>query len=171
MSKRSINLTMRILHRYVGYFILGLVIIYSLAGITLIFRDTGFMKNEKLVTTDLAVDTNPELLGNILGIRGFKITERDGNLVKFNGGNFNLKTGETLYTIKEYNFLAEKITNLHKTPSKNAMHWITLTFGILLLFLAISSLWMFKIKTKIFKKAIITVFAGVLIAIVLLILV
>ena len=51
MGNKSINFSIRIMHRYVGYFVFGLVIIYSLAGITLIFRDTEFMKKEKEVTT------------------------------------------------------------------------------------------------------------------------
>ena len=157
------------MHRYLGYFVFGMVIIYSLAGITLIFRDTDFMKQEKEVTKVLPVGTNPEFLGSILGIRGFNILETNGNTVKFQGGTYNTESGEAVYAVRELRFPANKLTNLHKTPSKNVLHWFTLLFGVLLLFLAVSSLWMFKMNTKIFKNGMITMVTGILFAIALLI--
>ncbi len=41
-EKKSINQTIRILHRNIGFFILGFVLIYALSGITLIYRDSDF---------------------------------------------------------------------------------------------------------------------------------
>jgi uncharacterized membrane protein len=89
-------------------------------------------------------------------------------MVYFQGGTFNTTTGEAIYTVKELIFPFNKLTNLHKTPSKNPFHWITLTFGIVLLFMAISSLWMFNKKSKVFRNGIYTVIAGFIFAVILL---
>jgi hypothetical protein len=45
--------TMRDLHNNIGFFIVGLVVIYSLSGIVQTYRDTSFLKhdvkNEKII--------------------------------------------------------------------------------------------------------------------------
>ena len=46
-EKKSINQIIRILHRNIGFFILGFVLIYAFTGITLIYRDSDFMKHER----------------------------------------------------------------------------------------------------------------------------
>jgi hypothetical protein len=51
------------------------------------------------------------------------------------------------------------------------LHWLSLVLGILLLFMAISSLWMFSPKTKKFKQGAIVAATGILIACLLLLLV
>ncbi len=38
---------MRITHRYLGYFLAGIMAVYALSGILLVYRDTDFLKNEK----------------------------------------------------------------------------------------------------------------------------
>ena len=37
-------MTFRVLHRYLGYFLAGIMIVYALSGITLIFRKTDSFK-------------------------------------------------------------------------------------------------------------------------------
>ena len=49
-ERKSINHYMRVWHRYAGFFILGIALIYGLSGITLIFRDTDFLKKEKKIS-------------------------------------------------------------------------------------------------------------------------
>ena len=38
---------MRITHRYLGFFMAGIMAVYSLSGILMIYRDTDFLKKEK----------------------------------------------------------------------------------------------------------------------------
>lgn len=35
---------MRIYHRYLGYFLAGIMAVYAISGLTMIFRDTDFLK-------------------------------------------------------------------------------------------------------------------------------
>jgi hypothetical protein len=59
---------------------------------------------------------------------------------------------------------------LHKSSTEDVAHWITMIVAVLLLFLAVSSFWMFKPDTKYFKNGMIMVGIGVLVTIILLIL-
>jgi len=138
-EKKSIYYYMRVFHRYLGFFFVGIVLIYALAGITLIFRDTDFLKKEKTVKTTLPADTKTADLGSALRLREFKILKTEGDVIYFHGGTFNTTTGAAEMTVKELIFPLNKLTNIHKTPSKNPFHWVTLAFGIVMLFLAISS--------------------------------
>jgi hypothetical protein len=168
-ESKSVNYYMRIWHRYAGFFIVGFVLIYGLSGITLIFRDTEFLKHEKKINIALAPGINPSELGPALRMREFKAEKTEGDIIYFRGGSYNKVTGATQQTIKELVFPFNKLTSLHQTPSKNAIHWFTLSFGITMLFLAISSLWMFKPGSKVFRKGILTVAAGVVFVLILLI--
>ncbi len=42
----SFGFQMRVIHRYLGFFLVGIMAVYSLSGIVLIFRDTDFLKQE-----------------------------------------------------------------------------------------------------------------------------
>ncbi len=162
---------MRIWHRYLGFFILGMVIIWGLSGIALIYRDTDFLKHEKNVSTTLATDTNLAELGSALKIRDFKVIKIKDDIIYFQGGTFNTKTGVAEQTIKELIYPLNKWTGLHKTASKSVIHWFSLIFGIIMLFLAISSFWMFKPGSVVFRKSMITVVAGLVFAVILLLLI
>ena len=167
-EKKSVNYYMRIWHRYAGFFIFGFVLMYGFSGITLIFRDTEFLKHEKKISMNLAPNINPSELGPALRMREFKVDKIEGDIIYFRGGSYNKATGAAEQTIKELVFPFNKLTGLHQTPSKNLLHWFTLSFGITLLFLAISSLWMFKPGSQVFRKGIITVAAGVVFVLILL---
>lgn len=167
-EKKSFVHYIRLFHRYLGFFFVGFVIIYALAGISLIFRDTDFLKKEKTVKITVPADTKPADLGPTLRLREFKILKTEGDIIYFQGGTFNSATGTAEMTVKELIFPLNKFTNLHKTPSKNPFHWVTLAFGIVMLFLAISSFWMFNTKSKVFRNGLYIILAGFVFAVLLL---
>jgi hypothetical protein len=169
-EKKSVYFYIRYLHRNIGFFILGFVLIYAFSGITLIYRDSDFLKKEKIVKVNLPVETKPADLGQALRIREFKILRTEGDLIYFQGGSFNTTTGEASITVKDLMFPFNKLTSLHKTPSKSPFHWFNLLFGIMLLLMALSSFWMFKPGSKVFRNGIILVVTGFVIALILLLL-
>jgi hypothetical protein len=160
---------MRALHRDVGFFLVGLATIYSVSGIVLVYRDTDFLKREKQVEKQLKPGMSEDELGRELRMREFAVSTRDGDVLYFNEGSYNVSSGMAIYTTKELPVLMTKIISLHKTASKSAVHWITTIFGILLLFLAISSFWMFKMGSKSFKRGLYFASAGVVFIIILLV--
>ncbi|MEQ1587790.1 MAG: hypothetical protein ABL895_18030 [Cyclobacteriaceae bacterium] len=59
------NNKMRVYHRYLGYFLAGIMAVYSISGITMIFRDTDFLKRETQVERTLKPNLkNEELAGS-----------------------------------------------------------------------------------------------------------
>jgi hypothetical protein len=167
-GKMTVNQIIRVLHRNIGFFLLGFVLIYAFSGIVLIYRDSDFLKKERTAIVNLPVETKPADLGQALKIREFRILKTEGDVIFFQGGSYNSKTGVAQYIVKELVFPFNKFTTLHKTASKNPFHWFTLVFGILLTFLAVSSIWMFNSKSRLFRNGIYTVLAGFVFAVLLL---
>jgi len=169
-EKKSFHHTMRVWHRYVGFFMLGFTVIYALSGIALVYRDTDFMKKEKVLTSKLPPGLAVNELGPMLRMREVKVRETKGDVVFFEGGSYNIATGEAEHVVKDLVFPFNKFSRLHKMASGDLMHWFTLIFGISMGFLAISSFWMFKAQTKVFRKGMFTALAGIVLAVVLLLL-
>jgi hypothetical protein len=169
-GKKSLNHYMRALHRDVGFFIIGLTIIYSISGIVLIYRDTNFLKHEAMVEKKLSPNMEAPELGSVLHIRDFKVSKSEGDILYFQNGNYNKATGVATYSTNELPSFLNKFNSLHKSASKSSIHLFTTIFGILLLFLAISSFWMFKANSKLFRRGMILASAGIVVSIILLIL-
>lgn len=168
-EKKSINRYMRSLHRDIGFFVIGLIVIYSISGVALIYRDTNFLKHDAVVEKKISPDMDVSELGKVLRLKDFKVLKTDGPIIHFQNGTYNKETGIAKYSTKELPLWINKFSNLHKSSSKSLVHWFTTVFGILLLFLAISSFWMFKPKTKLFRRGIYFAASGILAAIILLI--
>ena len=169
-EKNSINHCVRSLHRNIGFFVIGLTIIYSISVIVLTYRDTNFLKHETLVEKTLSPNMETSELGEVLHLRDFKVLKNEGEIVYFQNGTYNKVTGFVKYSKTELPAIFNKFTNLHKASSKNLKHLFSTLFGILLSFLAISSFWMFKTKTKLFRRGICIAGLGVVSAAILLVL-
>jgi hypothetical protein len=167
-KKKTLNHYMRILHRDIGFFIIGFIIIYSLSGVVLIYRNTDLLKHDVSVEVELSPGIDPGQLGNALRIKDLKLIDIKGDFVYFQNGSYNNSTGIAKYTVREVIPPLNKFIKLHKSASNNPVHWINITFGILLLFLAISSLWMYKRGTSIFRRSLYLGGTGIIAAILLL---
>lgn len=167
-TKKSLRWYMRYLHNKIGFFIVGLVIIYSLSGIVQTYRDTDFLKHEVQHETKLSPNLTASELGPGLRLRNLKVSKTEGHTVYFAEGTYNQETGVANYTTNEWYAWIVPFTNLHKSASKDAAHLFTTLFGVALLFLSISAFWMFKPGTKLFSSGVYLTIAGVVAAIVLL---
>ncbi len=67
----SVYRWMRILHRDIGFFVIGLTIIYCISGIVLTYRKTDFLKSETKVTRKIKPELQAEQLGEVLRLRRF----------------------------------------------------------------------------------------------------
>ena len=167
-SKATVNNTMRIFHRYLGFFLAGIMAVYSISGIILIFRDTDFLKREKQEQQQLKPGLNEEELGKAIRMRDLKIESTKGSIQTFKQGTYNATTGAVQYTTKKLWPFAEKLTHLHKASTKDPLFWLNVFFGVSLLFFVISSFWMFMPGTSIFKKGLYFTVAGVVLTIIML---
>ncbi|WP_228237959.1 PepSY domain-containing protein [Allomuricauda sp. M10] len=167
MGRKSEN-TFREFHRYLGFFLAGIMAVYAISGIVLTFRSTDFLKSEYEVNTTLEPNLEGEALGAALRKRAFKADKIEGDLVYFDGGTYNQKTGEASYTEKRLPMILENMNKLHKMHTGNPLFWLGIFFGIALLFFSVSAFFMFKPNAPIYKKGLYFAVAGFLLTIVLL---
>ena len=170
MEKRTIHQIMRGLHKDIGYLIVGFVVIFCLSGIALIYRNTDFLKHTVTIERSLKSNLTNEELGGELRMRDFKVDREEGNRIIFQNGSYDRATGMAVYETKEIIFPFNKFIELHKVNGSSGIHWFTLIFGILLLFMAISSFWMYRAGTKNFKRGLVFTFLGIVISLVVLLL-
>jgi hypothetical protein len=163
----TVNEKMRIYHRYLGFFLAGIMAVYSISGVVLIFRDTDFLKNDKQVEKQLQPNMKSEDLGRELRIRDFKIKNESGNVVMFAQGTYDKATGKANYTVKELPYFMDKLTKLHKASTKQPLFFLNVFFGLSLLFFVVSSFWMFLPGTSVFKKGLYFALAGVVLTMIL----
>jgi uncharacterized iron-regulated membrane protein len=167
-SKATLSNSMRIYHRYLGFFLAGIMAVYAISGIILIFRDTNFLKQEKLVQQQLQPGLTADALGKAIRMRDLKIESVTGDVQNFKQGTYNTATGAVSYTTKSLPKMIEKLTHLHKASTKDPLFYLNVFFGVSLLFFVLSSFWMFMPKTSIFKKGLYFTLAGVVLTIMML---
>ncbi|CAN5562447.1 PepSY-associated TM helix domain-containing protein [soil metagenome] len=165
---KPVSYNMRILHRYTGFFLAGIMAVYALSGIVLIFRETDFLKKETKIEKKLDAGIQADELGKQIRVRELKFTKTEGDLQYFEQGTYNSKTGVANYTSKDLPFVLNKLTQLHKASTKQPLYFFNIFFAVSLLFLVVSSFWMFKPSTKIFKKGMYFTIAGKVLMLILL---
>ncbi len=164
MSK--VTSTFRLYHRYLGFFLAGIMIIYALSGILMIFRTTDFLKVEKQITREIATNVAGSELGRALFIRDFKVVEENEEMVRFEQGTYNKATGVAEYKVKELPTVLQKLETMHKATVNSPLFFLNIFFGISLLFFSVSAFFMFAKSTKIFKKGIYVAIGGLVFAII-----
>lgn len=85
----QLSTKMRVYHRYLGFFLAGIMAVYSVSGIILIFRETKFLKSDVHKIVRLQPGLNVEELGKELRMKGFKPVTIIGEVVKFKQGSSN----------------------------------------------------------------------------------
>ncbi len=164
----NVSKNMRVYHRYLGFFLAGIMAIYSISGIIMIFRETSFLKKEVHKVMTVAPNLKNEEIGPAIKIKNLKTTEEVGDIVKFKEGTYNRTTGEADFTVKELPYLINKITKMHKATTKDPLYYLNIFFGLSLFFFVISSFWMFMPGTTIFKKGMYFTIAGMALVLIML---
>ena len=169
MSKPSnFAIQMRVIHRYLGFFLAGIMFVYALSGIVLIFRDTDALKKTEQITKQLEPNIAAADLGQALGMRKFNVDKEEGDFLYFRDGKYNKSTGEASYVQKELPVILGKMTHLHKAKSSEPLFFLNIFFGLGLLFFVLSSFWMFMPNTSIFRKGMYFTIGGIVLTLVLL---
>lgn len=167
-SRSNLGDTFRIIHRYLGFFLAGIMIVYAISGIVLTFRNTDYLKKEFHIEKTIASEVSADELGQALGLRRLEVQKEDGEMIYFANGNYNKTTGIAYYTEKRLPLLLEKMNSIHKMNSGHPLFWLGIFFGISLLFFAVSSFWMFRPTTSVFRKGMYFTLGGILLTLLLL---
>ncbi len=164
----DVSKNMRIYHRYLGFFLAGIMAIYSISGIIMIFRETDFLKKENHKVLTVATNLKNEEIGPAIKIKNLKVKSDTLDVVTFEQGTYNKTTGVADFKVKELPTFLSKLTKLHKATHKDPLYYLNIFFGVSLLFFVISSFWMFMPGTTIFKKGMYFTLAGIVLALVML---
>lgn len=167
MAKNNINSKMRSLHRDLGFFLVGIMAMYAISGIVLVFRNTDYLKNVEVIETKIQTKLSTEELGKEIKQKNLK-ADLVGNELIFKGGKYNPSTGKVIYTKKELPFVLDKMTKLHKATTDSPVYFLNIFFGLSLLFFVISAFWMYTPKMPIFKKGVYFAIAGAVMTVILL---
>jgi len=165
--KDSFGMKMRVIHRYLGFFLAGIMAVYALSGVLMIFRETDFLKKEVLKERQL----EPGLTGGELSPKlkmGVKVHKTEGDVLYFEQGNYNTKTGLASVNKMELPFILGKMEKMHKATTNSPLFYLNVFFGASLLFFVISSFWMFMPHTSVFKKGLYFTLGGVVLTLILL---
>lgn len=163
---------MRVIHRLLGFFLAGIMIIYAITGIIMTFRKVDFLKFDKHVELQIDPGIHIAELSSHLEIKDFKVIKTVDEILYFETGSYNIQNGLAKYTIQAYPTFLQKIIDFHEssTESHPTSYLFNVLFGISLFFFVISSFWMFNIKNKAFPKGMYYLVAGIVFTILLLIL-
>ena len=167
-SNTNTQNNMRIYHRYLGFFLAGIMAVYAISGITLIFRDTDFLKSIKQVEKQVKPNLSSEELGRELRIRDLKVEKEEGDVVSFKQGTYNKTTGVANYQTKQMNPFIDKLQDLHKANTKSPLFYLNIFFGLSLFFFVVSAFYMFLPGTNTFKKGLYFTLAGLVLTLIML---
>lgn len=158
--KKRFSVQIRVIHRYLGFFLAGIMAVYALSGSVMIFRETSFLKNEVVLEQQL----EPNLTGGELSPKlrmGVKVERQEGDVLYFKDGNYNQKTGVAIVKKMELPFVLEKMERLHKATTNSPLYFLNIFFGLSLLFFVLSAFWMYTPKMPVFKKGMYFAIGGV----------
>ncbi|WP_035336139.1 PepSY domain-containing protein [Dokdonia sp. PRO95] len=166
--KKSTSLKMRILHRYLGFFLAGIMAVYAISGIVLIFRDSDTFKNTVVIEKTLDPNLSAQSLAKAVNNKRLKVTKEESGILYFKEGTYNSATGAVVYSKKELPFILDKLTHFHKAKSGDPLYFLNIFFGLSLLFFVVSSFWMFIPSSPIYRKGMLFVAGGIALALILL---
>ena len=169
MTKPSaMGTNMRVIHRYLGFFLAGIMAVYALSGIVLVFRNTDFLKKEIQHELVVAKNLPATALSEALKMRKLKVTKTEGDLIYFENGSYERSTGKAQYSTKRLPYVLDKMTKLHKANTNSPLYWLNIFFGFSLLFFVVSAFWMFRPTTSVFKKGLYFTLGGIVLTLLLL---
>lgn len=144
---------MRWVHRMLGYLVLGMTLVFASSGVILVHRTGDFMKRGTRVERTLEPGLDSEALGAALKIKRLKVDEETANAIYFSDGRYDKVTGRADYVQKEVVSPFNTFISLHKMSDGQNRHIAiaTTVYGVALLLLALTALFMYKPAAKPFK--------------------
>lgn len=158
----------RVIHRYLGFFLVGVMAMYSITGALLIFRRTDFLKKEITEVKEIQAGLNGEQLQKELNLKPDEIVEQNTNVIVLKNGEYAISSGTLTTVKKELPYLLNKMTKVHKATHESPLYWLNLFFASALLFFVVSSFFMFPWGSKNLRKGLVYTAFGIVLFIILL---
>lgn len=178
MTKKSFAKTMRAWHRDIGYFVIGLTIVYAISGIVLSGRGLGWLaleyKFDKQIETNLTKDEIIEKIPSLYSktflqdklpsflleegsnyeeIEMYEENEEEGMVFGAEAAMFFYKAeeGKLTYDLRTYPPIIKEFNQVHMASHQSLWFYLAILYSIALLFLAFSAIFMVEGKNG-FKR-------------------
>lgn len=151
-------------HRYLGFFLAGIMMLYASSGILLIFRTTDFLKTEVASERQLEPGLGGEQVLQQLRMRGVSIEEEGPLKIRLSAGEYDRNTGKAQVRSLEYPTVVEQIVHMHKATTNSPLFFLNIFFGGSLLFFATSAFLLFPPQAPALKVGLKIAGAGFLFA-------
>lgn len=152
MASSKLHMAVRKYHRWLGFFLAGIMAVYAISGILLIFRPTDFLKYDQTKQYTIETQLSGGEAVQKLKIKGLKVSQENAQTVVFNYGEYDRDTGNATITKKDYPLVLSKMVKLHKATNNSPLFWLNIAFGVALLFFVISAFLMFLPKLPMYKN-------------------
>lgn len=187
-KKKSFSDIMRSLHRDLGYFVIGLTLIYTITGFILSGRDLGWMEQtyiyeqnlsqniskdefikklkKTMKNTEIVTDIHPAIMKySIKKIKSFEFKKEEENVLYFkykaNIIKYNKISGDMIFEIHSYPGFLKKFITAHKSKQKDVWFYLAIMYSIILSFLAISAMFMVKGKYSFPRRGVFIMLSGI----------
>ena len=121
---KSIYGWMRSPHRDIGFFAVGLTLIYGISGLILTYRNTDFLKSETQVGKTIAPNLKANQLSRALH-QEVKVANESEKEIIFTKGTYNKETGVVSCLSLELPWILRQFNGLHFVSGTDARHWFT----------------------------------------------
>lgn len=165
MASPKTHNTFRQLHRWLGFFLAGIMTVYASSGVLLIFRSTDILQYEQQEKRQLAANLNAETLGGEIRMRNFSVSHQENGIIHFAQGHYEIATGMATIVAKDYPPVLKQLVKLHKATTNSPLYWLNISFGVSLLFFVLSAFLMFIPRSILFKNGLKIAAVGFLFAI------
>ncbi|MEP0354564.1 hypothetical protein [Paraglaciecola sp.] len=166
MASSKLHLSFRKYHRWLGFFLAGIMGVYAVSGILLIFRPTDILKYDQVQVKQLEPGLNSKELLLALRTKGSKVVSETDSIITLNVGEYEKSSGTATVTRKEYPIVLSKMVKLHKATHNSPLFWLNISFGLGLLFFVISAFLMFLPKLPIYKNGLKIAGVGALVTVI-----
>ncbi len=167
LSNNPFSIQMRVIHRYLGFFLAGVMAMYAISGIIMIFRQTNFLKHEVISEKQIEPNLSQSELEPILKMP-VRNPKTENGIIQFDKNTYDPKTGLVILKKMELPYIIDKMERLHKATTKSPLYYFNIFFGLSLLFFVISAFWMYTPKMPIFKKGIYFTIGGIILTLIML---
>ncbi|RDV24444.1 hypothetical protein DXV75_13540 [Alteromonas aestuariivivens] len=152
MASVNLHNSFRKYHRWLGFFLAGIMAVYAVSGVLLVFRKTDFLKYSHTEVRKLQPGLSEQELAKALNLKDLTLTDQNGPVQVFKQGQYNQATGQASLTSKDYPVPLAKMVKLHKATTGSPLYILNITFGVVLLFFVISAFVMFIPRAPIFRN-------------------
>lgn len=166
MASPKVHNSIRQFHRWLGFFLAGIMAIYAISGVLLIFRKTDFLKFPQTEIRQLEAGLDAQSLNAQLSLKNFVVESESAQRISFNTGQYDKQTGKVTTSYTDYPMPLAKLVKLHKATHKSPLFFLNIFFGLSLLFFVVSAFFMYMPKLAFFKNGVKISIAGAIFALV-----